>query len=291
MAQKISQEASLACQVGNTREVLVEGIILKREDENPTGSIKDRGISYQIDQAEERGLSDLVLSSSGNAAISAAYFCRRAGINLSIFVSPKISKVKLKRIRGLGITVFQTPRPISGAIRFAKENGFLNLRPSAAADGPVGYQSIAAEIFDRWGKIDSIFLPVSSGTTLVGVAEGFKKLGFLPQIHAVQTAAICPIAGKFDQDFVPVKSSLTSALVAKFLPRKKQVLELIRKSGGWGWAISDEEITQADVWLKERGISTSFEGTAALAGVFKARRKHWSLGEKIVCLLTGKKYD
>ena len=279
-----------SCQVGNTRIIEIEGIIFKREDENPTGSVKDRGISYQVEQAKRRGLKNLVLSSSGNAAISAAYFCRQAGINLFVFVSPKINKEKLRRVEGSRIRVFQSIRPISEAIKFAKKNDFHNLRPSTATDGPIGYQSIAAEIFENRGKIDSIFFPVSSGITLIGVANGFRKLGFLPRLHVVQTTVVCPIASKFDKNFVATKSSLASALVAKFLPKGKEILKLIKESKGWGWVISDEEINKADIWLTRQGIITSYEGAAALAGIWKARENGWQIG-RAVCLLTGKRYD
>ncbi|MGI5826816.1 MAG: pyridoxal-phosphate dependent enzyme, partial [Patescibacteria group bacterium] len=82
---------------GDTPEILLEeDLILKREDLNPTGSLKDRGMTFLVSLAGSKGLRDLVLSSSGNAAISAANYCKLAGLNLNVFVSPKITEGKKK---------------------------------------------------------------------------------------------------------------------------------------------------------------------------------------------------
>lgn len=292
-------------QVGRTQEIKLEGIIFKREDLNPSGSVKDRGISYQLNWAKKESIKDLVISSSGNAAISACYFCQKLDLNLFVFASPKINKKKLATIQDYPFQVMVSKRPVSESIKFAKKNNFYHLRASTDPRGIIGYKKIAKEILGNLacrqagqvnqvnqvnrGRINSIFIPVSSGTTLVGIAEGFKQLGFLPQIHAVQTTAVNTIAKHFDQDFTPSKTSLADALVAKFTPRKKQIIELVRESKGWGWIVNDKQILEADKWLQEKGIITSYEGACALAGIWKARKKGWELG-KTVCLLTGKRY-
>jgi len=272
------------CQVGNTPELEIEGIIFKRESLNPSGSVKDRGISYQLTWAKKEKIKDLVISSSGNGAISACYFCQKLDLNLYIFVSPKINKRKLETIQSYPFQINVSKRPVSDSIKFAQRNNFYLLRPSTDPRGTVGYRKIAEEIIANQGRVDSIFIPVSSGTTLVGIVEGFKPV-YLPQIHVVQTTAVNPIARVFDQDFGPSQNSLAGALVAKYTPRKKQVVDLVKKSGGWGWVISDQEILKANDWLITKGVRASYEGSAALAGIWKARKNGWNFG-RVVCLLT-----
>jgi len=286
----VPKEYRLSLNEGETPEVKSEGIIFKREDQNPTGSLKDRGMTYQISQALAEGEEKLVISSSGNAGISAAAYCRLAEIKLHVFVSPKIKSEKLKQIKKFGAEVYLSMRPVSEAIRFSQKTGFLNLRPSVQDNGLIGYKSLAFEIHQNLGKVDSIFIPVSSGTALVGMAEGYKTLGYLPQLHLVQTTVVCPLAGLFDKDYQRSKTSLADALVARIVPRKKEILKLVEDSGGWGWVISDEQIEEAAKKLENLGISTSAEGEAALAAIWKAKKKGKDLGEKVVCLLTGKKY-
>jgi threonine synthase len=268
---------------------VTEGIIFKREDLNPTGSLKDRGIAYQISDAFSSGKKNLLLSSSGNAAISAAAYCQLAKINLQIYVSPKINSEKLSKMRLFGPTVIFSNRPLSDSIKTAKESSFFNLRPSAEPAGIEGYKTIAFEIYQDFGRIEDLFLPVSSATALVGIAEGFRILGFMPRIHACQSTEVFAIAGKFDKDFVATPTSLAEALVARTTPRKEQAIEIIEKSDGFGWVIEDGRIRSASEWLMKNKLATSEEGALTLASIWKAKEKRFKLG-RTVCLLSGRKY-
>lgn len=285
----LEEKFRLSLGEGQTAIEKYEGIFFKREDQNPTGSFKDRGLAYQISWAYEQGFNDLVLSTSGNAGIAAAAYCQLVKIKLHVFVSPAVNHAKLAKIKQFGCQIKITSRPVSGAVKFAKTNQFFNLRPSQQKEGFEGYKSIAFEIHQNQGKIDSLFIPVSSGTALVGVAEGFKFLDYLPQLHLVQTTAVCPMARIFDKDYLATKTSMAEALVAKVTPRKEEVISLVKQSGGGGWVVSDEQIMEAEKSLERWGIKTSAEGAAAFAGIWKARKKGKNLGKKVVCLLTGKK--
>ena len=297
----VNEKFWLSLDEGNTPEVTIDGIIFKREDLNPTGSLKDRGLAYQVSQAYSEGHKNLVISSSGNAAISAAAYCQLAKINLFAFVPKNINLEKLEKIKELDGLIMISDRPVSDSIKFAKEKGFKNLRPSVDPLGTEGYKTITFEIFKEFGKIDDIFLPVSSATCLVGIAKGFRVLGFLPRIHACQSTKIFNIAGEFDKDFRKTKTSLATALVAKITPKKEEAIKIIRESGGWGWVVGDGKerdkrnkrdkgIKEAMEWLEERGLETSAEGALGLAAIWKAKSKGWKLG-KTVCLLTGRKYE
>jgi len=276
---------------GGTAEIVFdESLILKREDQNPSGSLKDRGMAYLISWAYARGKKDLVLSSSGNAAISAAEYCRIGGVNLYVFISPAINKEKMSRLQDSGVKFFISPRPVSEAVKFSQKNGFFNLRPSRNEFGLEGYQTIAFELASSQGLIEDIFIPVSSGVVLLGVARGFKKLGFLPKIHLCQSTAVCPIASFFTKDYLPEEKSLAEALVARFTPLKSKVIEVVRKSKGTGWVISNQEIVSSQRILAAKEIETSAEGALAFAAWQKAKNSGWPLG-KTVCLLTGKKYS
>jgi len=266
-----------------------EGLVLKREDENPTGSLKDRGMAYLVSWAKSLGKKEAALSSSGNAAIAASEYCRLAGIKLHVFVTPKIIEGKSAQLKKAGADISFSNRPVSEAIKFCRQKGILNLRPSQNQFGPEGYQTIAFELAESEGAIEDIFIPVSSGVALTGITEGFKKLGFLPRLHVCQSSAVCPIASLFTKDFQPEKSSLAEALVAKYTPLRLKVTSLVKESGGTGWVISNEEIKEAQAELEKKEIITSAEGALALAAWQKAKASHWPVG-KAVCLLTGKRY-
>lgn len=271
---------------GNTEVQAIDGIYLKREDQNPTGSVKDRGLAYQISALVQQGHKKFTISSSGNAAISAAAYCELAVAELTVFVSPKIKTNKLKKLKVYkNINIKRSLRAISESTLFAKENNYYNLRPSKDPLGSVGYQTVAYELQKQLPETQAIFFPVSSATTLVGIGEGYKNN--LPQLHAVQTTKINPLASEFNKNFIETETSLADALVAKTMPRKKQALNLIKQSNGSGWIVSDKQIKEAHNWLKKRKIKTSYEGAAALAGYFKAKKSNWNFQGPVVILLTG----
>ena len=189
----------------------------------------------------------------------------------------------------LDCRIIQTKKPVSGAFRYAKENKTFNLRQSTDDNAVIGYETIAYELNEKEAKSDAVFIPVSSGTILAGIASGFHKLGKSCIIHAVQTEAVHPIASLFDTDFTSQKKSLADAIVAKYTPRQEQIIAVIKRSKGFGWVISDKEIKKADSWLKSHELNCSYEGAAALAALWKAK-EHGYHYKFPVCLLTGKPY-
>lgn len=274
---------------GRTELKNIDGINFKFEFSNPTGSVKDRGLAYQISKLKQTGVKQAAISSSGNAGISAASYANLAGIKLTVFVSRHINATKLHILKKLNVIIKISSRPVSDCIKYSKANNIFNLRPSADPNGYTGYSTIAYELNEILKKIDAIFFPVSSGTTLVGVASGFEKLGYLPQIFAVQTESVHPIAILFDKDFRQTKRSIADSIVAKYTPRIQEVVELIKKSQGTGLVVSDADIKKANNWLEDNRIKTSYEGALALAGLWKARKKGRKF-KNAVCLLTGKRY-
>lgn len=287
----VPEKFRLTLNEGNTKEEYFAplDIILKREDQNPTGSLKDRGLAFLISKAWSEGFTSFVLSSSGNAAISAVNYCQKAELKLKIFVSPKIDKNKLLVLKQMKADISIDNRPLTMAGRFAKENNFYNLRPSINEFGSEGYQTISFELTDNKEDISDIFIPCSSGVSLIGIFQGFKKVGKLPRIHLCQSAAVCPLASLFDHDYSDEAVSLAASLVAKYSPLKDQILEAVKESGGVGWVIGNDQIRRTDKILQENQIETSAEGALALAAVEKARNKDWQI-KRGVYLLTGKKY-
>ena len=85
---------------GATPLLKIEDIYFKCEYKNPTGSVKDRGLAYQVSKLLENKIKFAVISSSGNAGISAASYCRQAKVKLTVFISPRINRAKFKILKG-----------------------------------------------------------------------------------------------------------------------------------------------------------------------------------------------
>lgn len=286
----IQPQYQISLSEGHTPLEKYQNLYLKREDLNPTGSVKDRGLAFQISAAIQAGHTSFVISSSGNAAISAARYCHQAKCSLTVFISPKTDPGKLNELKKYTDKIETHYRPIWAAQQAAKQSGLFNLRSSRDEHGSIGYQTIAFELLQQLKTpIAALFLPVSSGTTLVGVAQGFKLSNQpLPQIHIVQTSAVNSLAQVYDQDFTPSSTSLAGGIVARFTPHKAAIHDLIKQTSGHGWIISDEEILAAHQQLSSSGITTGYESAAAVAAYQKALKSDWNFPQgNTVCLMTG----
>ena len=274
---------------GSTGIVEAGGICFKCEFENPTGSVKDRGICYQIAELSQKGRGLAVISSSGNAAISASKYCRLHKIGLTVFVSSLINKSKLAKIDEK-TKVKITKTPLKDSFRVSQTQGVANLRPSINPVASVGYQTLSFEIAAYKKEIDAVFIPVSSGVALKGIYQGFTKLNLSPALHAVQTTRIHPLAAKFDSDFRKEDQSLASAIVAKYLPLEQELIGIINKTRGSAWVIGNSQMQEYKSKLASLDLDASYEGAAAYAAVIKAKARGFDY-KNPVCILTGQYYQ
>lgn len=270
----------------NTPLIKIDNLYLKREDKNITGSAKDRVLPLQIENLKKNGYRKAVISSTGNAAISAAYFCQQHQIELTIFLTPKVSPQKLSLLKQFSSEIILSLKPISSAIKYSKTNHAYLLRQSTDPVSFVGYQQIAQEILTQLPQVTSIFVPIGSGTTLIGISQ---KIPSNVPIFGVQSATNCPISSLFDQDYQKENRLITDALSVKYLPQKKQIIEIIKKSRGFAFTIQNESIITANHFLETKNIVTSLEGALCFAGYQKAIKNNYSTGKYPVILLTGTK--
>jgi len=240
----------------------INGIYFKREDLNPTGSIKDRWLSQKINPHLK-----YVISSSGNAAISAQYYSP----SVTIFVSSKTNPHKLKLLHSYSATA----RPVSSAFKYAKINNCQLLRQSTDPLALKSYGQISQELLLQLPQITSIFIPVGSGTTLLGISQ---KLPDKVKIFAVQPASHCPISSVFDKNYTPETDTITDALSIKLLPLKNKIISTLK----YGIVVQNSEVIKHNIYP-----NFSPETSLCLAGLEKAK-KIYDIGKYPVILVTGK---
>lgn len=270
--------------MANTPLIKLENIYFKREDLNETGSAKDRAIIFQIENLKKQGFSKAVISSTGNAAISASYFCHLNNIELTVFLSPKVNPNKLNLIKKYPCQIIFSKKAISDAIKFSKKNNSYLLRQSTDPSALIGYQEIGKEILKELPQITSIFIPVGSGSTLLGVSQAPNPS---VKIFAIQPSSNCPLSQYFDKNENPETENITDAISVKYLPLKSQIISTIKNSGGTGLVVHNENILEAQKELESNQIKTSLEGAMAFAGLKKAIDNQLEIGNYPVVLLTG----
>jgi len=256
---------------------------------NPTGSHKDRGVAFLISKIVEEGAHGVIIDSSGNAAVSTAAYCARAGVG-HIAVMPMYSHMEKKtQVLWHGSRVLEAPDRDAArryARRLARELGLRYIGLAVEPNAIPGFKTAAYEIGERFTP-DAVFIPTGGGTNLVAIGSAFlEMLGRgeverVPEVHCVQSAACAPIAGEFT-DYAPIESTLAEGIIVPVTERREQAIRIVRETGGTGWVVNDADIYRALRLLASNGIYASPTGAAAVAGALKA-----GYAGRCVCIVTG----
>jgi threonine synthase len=286
----VGEQYRLSMGEGNTPLLRMRDseIWVKADYINPTSSFKDRGVAYLISKILEEGSCGVIIDSSGNAAVSTAAYCARAGLR-HIAVMPRYSHLE-KKIHVLwhGSRVLEAPDRDAARIyarRLARELGLRYIGFALEPNAVPGFKTAAYEIEEEFTP-DAIFIPTGSGTNLVAIASAYLEMldegevDRVPEIHCVQSAACAPISGEFT-DYEPIDSTLAEGVIVPHTERKDEAVRLVRETGGTGWVVDDEEIYRALSLLAMNGIYTSPTGAVGVAGALKARHRG-----RCVCIAT-----
>ena len=73
-------------------------LYIKDERQNPTNSFKDRQASITVTTLKEVGITETVLASTGNVAISYSAYASRAGIKLWAFLTSLVPAEKMREV-------------------------------------------------------------------------------------------------------------------------------------------------------------------------------------------------
>jgi cysteine synthase A len=187
-------------------------ILLKLENENPTGSMKDRMALAMIEAAEADGRlktgGSVVEYTAGSTGVSLALVCAVKGYPLYIVSSDAFAQEKLNHMKILGarlqilhsesggMTEKLTRDMIEAAhVIAAKTGGFLtdqmNNKDSLAA-----YHKMAEEIWTQTdGHVDGFVQSVGTAGSLRGNAEGLRRHNPRVRIVAVEPSESPVLSG------------------------------------------------------------------------------------------------
>ncbi len=271
----------------------LKNLYFKLENQNPSGSFKDRPISIGVSKAKEFGSKTLSAASSGNAAAALATFGAKAKQNVVVFVPEIASLGKLAQITLLGAKVIRVKNlheGVDSSISLFKEAYHTMGWTPCPSFGPFnpfqfeGTKSLAFELCDQldYNIPDWIFCPTGSGGLISGIFRGFKefeKLDFIksvPKMVAVQSEQCSPIVESFNKRSNPLDFkdwSFTPKTIANGLADPHpwdadSALETLYESQGEAVSVGEEDIIRThSECAKYEGIFGEPTGTAALAGL------------------------
>ena len=192
--------------IGDTPLIRIEGVWVKLEYLNPSGSIKARIAKYMIEKAEEEGLlkpgDTIVEASSGNTGNALSMVAAVKGYKMVVVMPFGMSPERLAMSRAFGAEVVTVGDfHVTDALALAKELGSQpgyfspsqfesewNIRENEDVLGPEIMRQLPSGVVP-----DCIVGGVGTGGTIVGVGRYFRSINSTCKVVAVEPNESCTI--------------------------------------------------------------------------------------------------
>jgi threonine synthase len=278
----------------------------KDEGQNPTGSFKARGLGMAITKARTLGARGFIIPSAGNAGGAAAVYAAACGLPCAVIVPRATPPAAVAEAAIAGASVFTIEGSIATAGRVvahvAPEIGWFDLSTLKEPYRLEGKKTMGLELAEQlgWTLPDVLLYPTGGGTGLVGIPKGFDELRHLGWVSgrtrfvAVQAEGCAPVVKAFHDgaETTAAWENPTTDAAGLRVPSPfagRQMLRILRESGGDAIAVSERAIVEAQRLLARlEGIWTSPEGAALVAALTAMKdRGQVTADARIVIMLTG----
>ncbi len=290
-------------------------IWIKDERRNPTGSFKDRQAAVALSLCREKGIKEVVIASTGNAALAYAALAAKAKIKLWVFFNHEVSDEKRREVLLYGAKVIVEEGTYDEikkrANEFARRHSYhfdQGIKEVAARES---MKTLAFEIAEQLGEKEgrAFFAPdwyvqsLSGGLGAIGVWLGFRELlemglvDKIPQIAGIQVQGCAPLVESFKSNAVCVENVLQPKTAIPALatgcPGDAYHFFSTVMNGGGGTleSVTDEEAFRTLYWMaKNEGISMEPASAVAFAGYLKLlKQKIIKPSETVVINCSGRR--
>ncbi|WP_367182617.1 pyridoxal-phosphate dependent enzyme [Thermococcus sp.] len=269
------------------------GVFFKLDYLQPSGSFKDRGTWVTVSKLLDEGITEVVLDSSGNAALSFALYGLANGIRVHAFVSYDTSPGKLSLLQRLGAVVHYVEGDRmtvhERAVEFSERSGITYVSHWLNPYFLEGTKTIAFEIYEQLGVPDWVLAPTGSGTLLLGLWKGFSelkamgKIEELPRLVAVQASGYESICERS-----AVKNTLAEGIAIPEPPRLEEMRRALRETGGLCVSVGEDETLTGLRELRKLGFLVEPTSAVVYPALMKLlRERAVAPGSKVVPVLTG----
>ena len=278
-------------------EAIGEEIYLKLENQQITGSFKIRGAINAISNlTPEQRKAGVVTLSTGNHGRGLAYAANLMKMRCIICMSELVPNNKIEGIKEIGAKV----KLIGGnqdeaqleADRLSIEEGMTYISPFDNIDVIAGQGTLGIEIHRQIPKLKFVFVPLSGGGLICGVAKALKSLN--PNLKVIgvsmdRGAAMYESQKAGKPIFVKEEESLADALTGGIGLDNKYTFDLTRKLVDEIVLVSEEEIVRGihHAYWRESQI---VEGAGAVAIASLLNNKSTPKGPSLA-LICGKNID
>lgn len=294
--------------VGNTPlicsySLVGEGLYLKFDGVNPSGSYKDRASSLVVAEAKRLGIKEIVTASTGNAAASLAALCAAAGLKAVIFAPAKAPQAKLAQIKvykaQVNLVEGGYDDAFAAALEYSRAHACLNRNSGYHPFTIEGKKTGGLELFAQLDQVpDYIFVPTGAGVILSGIAKAFsdlQKAGItdrVPALVAAQAESSDAITSYWESgvyEDAKKPQTVADSISIKTPAAAHLAVKVLKASQGMSIRVSDDEILSAQKMLASRsGIFCDPSSATTLAAYYHTREQAWIKGKaKVVLMLTG----
>jgi threonine synthase len=279
-------------------------LYFKLEQQNPTASFKDRFVAMSANAARSFGFRKIVVSSTGNLAISVAAYAAALEMESLVIVPHGTPAGILAEASFFGARIAVTERELRfAALETAARRadwfpiGLFLAKPVQNAFGVEGYRTFAYEVVEQLGEAPGAMLfPCARGNGLYGAFKGFLDcrdagvIAALPRLVATQPEQANSIEASLARgsdtavELPPFQSvaKSTSETVSS-----DDALDAIRTSDGFGLSAGEEDIKHAVSLLAEEGLNVETSSALPVACLPKLRSAEGVDRDRpVVCVLT-----
>ena len=275
-------------------EILGCELYLKLENQQYTGSFKDRGALNKLKSlTPEQAKFGVIAMSAGNHAQGVAYHARRLGIPATIVMPEFAPFTKVERTKDLGARVVLTGDTLDASAIAAREIAEReNLTFVHPYDDPkivAGQGTIGFEMLEDQPELDTIVVPIGGGGIISGIAIAAKSIKpeiemigveaeLFPSMYQAVHGQASTAGGQTLADGIAVKNpgQLTRAIIEEL------VSEIL---------LVDEGQIEAAVHIlvEQQQIVAEGAGAAGIAALMKERERF--AGRKVGAVICGGNID
>ena len=180
-----------------SRDNDLQGLNVKLEFRNPTGTFRDRACSLIVSDAIQKKANTIVGASTGSFSISLSAYAAKAGLRSTNVVPHNLELSKIEQMKIYGGLVIEKGETVDEAIKeseiiSAKEKGYF-ATPEQNILTIEGQKTIGLEIALQSEMIDSIIVPRGSGSLIFSIYRGFedaKESGWIKKIPRVYSISL-----------------------------------------------------------------------------------------------------
>jgi threonine dehydratase len=173
-------------------EITGAEVIVKFENEQFTGSFKDRGAANHLrTHADDLGHAGVVAMSAGNHAQGVAHHAGRLGITATIVMPTSAPFSKVTHTAGHGAQVIQEGETLAqtsaAAKRIVDETGAQWIHPYNDPAVIAGQGTVAVELLADHPNLDAVIVPTGGGGLVAGMAAYIAEVAPATQVFGVQS--------------------------------------------------------------------------------------------------------